>query len=157
MANIVVSLPLPEIESAINNSTALARLKNPQPLYKLWALALEEMAVTAYKSETAPFGGRWPALAKVTTDRKKKLGLRQKILQATGNLYDSTVAQVVSDGAQIGSSQRVGSYSLLAIHQYGAPRRGIPARRVLPIDDQGNLLNQAREELMDLTEDYLFG
>lgn len=157
MANIEVSLPLPAIQNAIQNATVVKRLQNPQPLYKSWALYLERLATNAYAGEKAPFGGAWPALKPATVERKKRLGLRRKALQAAGNLYDSTVAQVVSDGAQIGSNQRVGNYSLLAIHQYGAPRRNIPARRVLPVDDDGNLLGEARTELMELTEDYLFG
>jgi len=153
MANLQIDISLPAIQNAIQGSKAIVRLQNPTPLYKAWANYLEELAVRAYQSESAPFGSGWPALKPATQARKRKT----TALRESNALYDSTVAQVLPDGAQIGSNQTVGNYSLLAIHQYGAPRRNIPARRVLPLNDDGDLLPQASDELFRLTEDYLLG
>lgn len=107
----------------------------------------------AYKNETAPFGSGWPELKKAA----QRVPNRRGILRVSNQLYISTVAQVLPDGAQIGSNLVVGEYSLLAIHQYGAPRAKIPARRVLPVNAQGDLLPQVEEELFALTEDYILG
>jgi phage gpG-like protein len=153
MANLQFEVPFPAIQNAIQGSKAIIRLQDPTPLYKAWGNYLEELAVDAYQSESAPFGSGWPALKPATLARKTKT----TALRETNQLYDSTVAQVLPDGAQIGSNLAVGKYSLLAIHQYGAPRANIPARRVLPIDADGDLLPQVEDELFALTEDYLFG
>lgn len=153
MANIQFDISLPAIQNALQGSKALVKLQNPTPLYKAWGNYLEELAVDAYQSQSAPFGSGWPALKAATLRRKKKT----TILRETNALYDSTVAQVLPDGVQVGSNLAVGQYSLLAIHQYGAPRRNIPARRVLPLSPDGALLPQVEEELLALTEDYLLG
>ncbi|MDX2273611.1 MAG: phage virion morphogenesis protein [Cyanobacteriota bacterium] len=116
-------------------------LRNPQPLYKAWANHLESRVVTAFKQETSPAGQAWPELKPVTIRRKSRNSRSiNKKLRDTGTLYDSIVARALPDGAVIGTNQRVGSYSLGAIHQYGAPRRRIPPRPFLPVDTQSNLL-----------------
>ncbi|MBW4484900.1 MAG: phage virion morphogenesis protein [Tildeniella torsiva UHER 1998/13D] len=154
MADLTIDLGNNQVANALAATLRLDRLTNPQPLYKAWAQYLEGLAVTAYRTETAPFGAGWPALKPATVARKKGPG----ILRESRNLFDSTVGQVLPDGAQVGSNQKVGEYSLLAIHQFGAPRRNIPARRVLPMDDQGEVLPEAVEELVDLAQRYiLFG
>jgi len=151
MADLTITATDTEITNALTAALRLDRLRNPQPLYKAWANYLERLVVQAYKTETAPFGSGWPALQPATLKRKR----RATILRESGQMYDTTVAQVLPDGVRVGSNQAVGRYSLLAIHQFGAPRRGIPARRVLPMDTSGNVLPQVTEELIALTDDYL--
>ena len=153
MADLSITISDAELTNALSAALRLDRLRNPQPLYKAWANYLERLVVQAYKTETAPFGSGWPALKPATLKRKK----RSTILRESGALYDSTVAQVLPDGVQVGSNLGVGQYSLLAIHQFGAPRRNIPARRVLPMDATGEALPQVAEELLLLTDDYLRG
>ena len=155
MASLEFSVPLPTIKNAIQGSKAIVRLQNPAPLYKAWGNYLEELTTRAYKTETAPFGSGWPALKPETI--KRTPNRRGGILRVTNQLYTSTVAQVLPDGAQIGSNLVVGEYSLLAIHQYGAPRAKIPARRVLPVNAQGDLLPQVEDECFALAEDYILG
>lgn len=151
MADLSITITDAAITNALSAALRLDRLRNPQPLYKAWANYLERIVVQAYKTETAPFGAGWTDLKPRTRARKK----RGTILRESGALYDSTVAQVLSDGVQVGSVLAVGSYSLLAIHQFGAPRRSIPARRVLPMDSSGNALPEVAQELLLLTDDYL--
>jgi len=153
MASVQFDISLPAIQNAIQGSKASVRLQNPAPLYKAWANYLEELATNAYKNETAPFGSGWPKLKEAA----QRVPNRRGILRVSNQLYTSTVAQVLPDGAQIGSNLAAGKYSLLAIHQYGAFRRNIPARRVLPLDAQGNLLPQVENECFALTEDYILG
>jgi len=116
MADLSITISDIEINNALSAVLRLDRLRNPQPLYKAWANYLERLVVQAYKTETAPFGAGWPALRPATLKRKK----RSTILRESGALYDSTVAQVLPDGVQVGSNLGVNGYSLLAIHQFGA-------------------------------------
>ncbi len=71
--------------------------------------------------------------------------------KGTRPLLDSTMLQksirvVKADNASVtvGSDRRAGSYSLAAIHQYGAPRARIPARPFFPIRPDGGLTPLAR-------------
>lgn len=116
MADLTITATDAAITNALTAALRLDRLRNPVPLYKAWANYLERLVVQAYKTETAPFGAGWPALKPATLKRKR----RSTILRESGALYDSTVAQVLPDGVQVGSNMAVGEYSLLAIHQYGA-------------------------------------
>jgi len=121
MANLSIQTSTTEILAALR-STALGKLENPQQLttlYKLWANAGERVAVQAFRTETAPYGSPWQELSPIT----KKLdagGKRRGKLRKSGALFDSLAGQVLSDGAQIGTNQVVGAYSLGAIHQFGA-------------------------------------
>ena len=91
MADLTIDLTNTQVQNALAAILRLDRLRNPTPLYKAWAQYLEGLAVTAYKTETAPFGAGWPALAPATLARKK----RKTILRESGNMFDSTVGQVL--------------------------------------------------------------
>lgn len=122
-------------------------------LYKAWATELEKETILAFDREVSPAGVPWQPVSAETVRRRearKSPPTRGKILRDLGNLYDSVFARPVSDGAVVGSNQAVGEYSLLAIHQYGAPRRNIPARPALPMDENGNLIPEVRENLIEI-------
>lgn len=134
------------------------RISNPEPLYKSWANYLEGLAITAFKQEAAPFGGKWKELTFATQEAKRKREKpksKNRILQDKGNLYDSIYGQATKEGAVVGTNLAVGSYSLGAIHQFGAPRANIDARPFLPLDPFGGLLPLARVELEELALDFL--
>lgn len=131
------------------------RLQNSQALYKIWANHLEAVTVNAFKTETAPYGSKWAPLQESTKKKKKKR--KNQILRETGTLYSTVAARATADGAVVGTNQVVGSYSLGAIHQFGAPRRNIPARPFLPMDAQGQALPQLQAELQELTEEFFRG
>jgi phage gpG-like protein len=133
----------------------LPTLKNPSPLLRQWAAYLDSIAITAFKSETSPSGQKWAALSPAYQKRRKSKFGRKK-LKVTGALFDTLAAQVEPTGVRIQSNLRVGSYSLGAIHQFGAPRRKIPARPFLPLDTEGELLPETREKLVDLARTYFF-
>lgn len=135
----------------------VSRLQNSQALYKAWANHLEGLTVNAFKSETAPYGSSWAPLKEETVKRKqarKSPRSKNRILRDTATLYNTLAARATPTGAVVGTNQTVGSYSLGAIHQFGAPRRNIPARPFLPMDDQGNALPQLVTDLQEITEDF---
>lgn len=154
-----------EAEAEINLGADLKNRLQPGnllPIYRAWANHIEAESVRAFKSESAPYGGgSWQALNADYEKRKKaskkpkaKAGGRRK-LQFAGSLYDSFYASASTEGVVAGSNLRVGSYSLGAIHQFGAPRRNIPARPILPIDSQGEPLQELTDELVEIAADYL--
>lgn len=153
------------------------KIANIGVMYKTWANHLEKRAVLAFKNQTAPDGTPWQALSPAYAAYKNNYGKRvdrlrrrakksgeefsdrrgkpkNKILQWTGSLYQSVAASSDAFGARVGSNLAVGSYSLAAIHQFGAPRKNIPARPFLPMDAQGELLSEDQEELQRLAEQY---
>jgi phage virion morphogenesis protein len=161
MANLEIAIDEAAIAAAFGNLANLG--SEAQPLFKAWANHLEVRAVTAFKSETAPDGSKWAALNPKYAAYKADYGKgkkqtkpkpKNKTLQWTGGLYSSLASQVTSDGAQVGTNQTVGSYSLGAIHQFGAPRRNIPARPFLPLTPEGALLPEDLDELVALTEEF---
>lgn len=158
MANLSIPVTQNEILAQLR-AVGLAKLDDPsalRTLYKLWANKGEAVAVRAFRSETAPYGGAWEDLAPATLRNSRNRNRRGK-LRDTGALFDSTVGQVTDDGATVGSNLAVGSYSLLAIHNFGAPRRSIPARPVLPMNDQGEPLPEFIDEIEEITLDWFFG
>ncbi len=152
-------------------AATVKRLENPAPLYKAWANYLEEVAVRAFKEQKAPYGLPWEDLSPAYERRKLAAGQTRKgkkgkaksrpvgqgmlKLRWTGQLYDSIYAEAERDGAVVGSNLAVGSFSLAAIHQFGAPRRNIPARQFIPIDEVGEVTRPAAVELRRLGEDFL--
>ena len=150
MGNLKISLDSQLVRAALLSS-GLGRLENPTPLYRAWALYLERIAVQAYRKETAPFGAKWKPLAASTRLTKK----RRTILRETLALFNSTVGVATSDGAQVGSNQQAEGRSLLAAHQFGEPRRRLPARPVLPLDERGEPLPQLLPELTAIALDYV--
>jgi phage virion morphogenesis protein len=154
-------MPAP-LTITINASLAFkgleSRLVNVAPLFKAWANHLEGRTVQAFKSEAAPDGSAWAALKPATVKRKaerKSPPSRNKILRDTGRLYDTVAATILPDGVKIGTNQQVGSYSLGAIHQFGAPQRRIPARPFLPMDANEQVLPGDEAELRSLAADWL--
>ena len=135
----------------------LPDLNNPS-LFAAWGNYLERETIQAFKKERAPFGNNWASLKPSTIKRKAERKFprsRNKILRDTGTLYDSFVVNLLPNGVEFGTGIKVGGYSLGAIHQYGAPRRNIPARPFLPLDASGQLLPQASEKIRQITEDFL--
>jgi phage virion morphogenesis protein len=100
-----------------------------------------------FDNSTAPDGQKWAPLAQATIDDKRR---RQKggtsrngrsiartnanpedILKDTFLLRDTITYQPTSSSVAIGTPQKYGVH-----HQYGAPRRNIPARPFLGVNDE---------------------
>jgi phage gpG-like protein len=175
------------IRIALENTTPLdrtiQRLRSPDPIFKAWANHIEGLAVQAFKNEAAPYGADWQPLSPQYLAHKqgyaRRVGAKKRKakrrgeefrdrrgspkkggalkLRWTGALYDSIYARVDGDVVIAGSNLAVGSYSLGAIHQFGAPARNIPARPFLPVDAEGEPLPQLVDELTQMAIDYLQG
>lgn len=136
------------------------RLHDPR-LFKSWGQYLERRIVTAFRTETSPAGEKWADLKDATKKSKRSKNRRprsrfpNKILRDMGDLYQSITSELLPNGVRTGTSRQVGSYSLGAIHQFGAPKRGIVARPFLPINQRGDLLDQDRDALTEITQRFV--
>lgn len=140
------------------------------PLMKAIASYLGGEARTAFETQTSPNGGKFAALnpkykarktglydgnIKIRDGSKTTRPLRNQILQYSSTMKDSISVQTTENTVTLKSNRPVsGGYELGAIHQFGAPRRNIPARPFFPIDAQGDLLPDAVEEIQALIADY---
>lgn len=149
-----------EIDFSIDDAqlrSVFANFERPTaPLMKAIASYLEGEARLAIKKETSPDGKKFASLNSKYEERKAKdkRTRRSGILQQSGQLFDSIAAQSTEDTAIIKTNRPVGSYDLGSIHQFGAPRRNIPARPFFPITDDGDLLPDALEEIEGLVSDW---
>ena len=103
-----------------------------------------------FRNESTPDGQRWAALSLTYAAQKRKRGRINKILQFKGDLRSSIAYQLIGkDSVAIGTNVAVGAYSLGSIHQFGSPRRKIPARPFLGISDTD------AEEIVAIIEDFI--
>ena len=123
----------------------LARARNARGALAAAGESVVSMTQRAFTNPSLRPAG-WDGLAARTLAGRAKRGRK-----GTRPLLDSTLLQksirvVGADNASVtvGSDRRAGSYSLAAIHQYGAPRRKIPARPFFPIRPDGSLTPLAR-------------
>lgn len=156
MANLNIEVSQSEILAQLR-AAGLAKLEDPaalNTLYSLWAVRGERLARTAFRTETAPYGAPWADLQPATLKHSRNRN-RRGILRDTTAMFDSTIGQVTDDGATVGSNLAVGEYSQLAIHHFGGPRAGIPARPVLPMEPDGEPMPQFIDEIEEITLDWL--
>jgi len=144
------SIPGGQVERALRGTFG----KPLRPLYAAIAEYLYARTMESFDAQTAPDGQRWAELTPAYAKRKAKAKSRNKILQRTGQLRETIAATATNDAARLVSNRPVGRYSLAAIHQYGAPRAGIPARPFMPIDARGELLPSELAEIEALIRDY---
>ena len=110
----------------------LARVQNPEPAMRRMGQVLVNWARQAFRDESKR-PATWPGLSPKTLAQKKKKGYGSRPLIASGLLSRSPrVVSVGRDEVVVGSDRAVGTYSLAAIHQLGAPKRKIPARPFFP-------------------------
>lgn len=147
-------------ELSLNELTqALADLGQPvsfAPVIKQIRQVLIGGTKTHFDAEETPDGRRWPPLKNPRSrkrDRsKKRRGRRDKVLNDTGLLRSSVTA---SQGQ--GHFEEQTDHSLewgtnliyAATHQYGDPRRHIPAREFLGIS------RDMEEDIEDLVGDFV--
>jgi len=106
-----------------------------------------------FQNEQEPDGTAWTVLKPKTLKRKaRKKSSINKILQDTGDLRSSIAYQVDDVSVSIGTNIRVkNGFSLGAIHQFGAPKRNIPARPFLGLssDDVDEVINIIGDHLSE--------
>jgi phage gpG-like protein len=162
-----------EIDFSINDDQLRSVFSNfdrpTRPLMTAIALFIADEAKIAIETQTSPDGSKFAALnpryqarktalfdgsAKIRKGSKVTRPARNTILQYSSTMKDSISADATNDTAIVKTNRPVGSYDLGAIHQFGAPRRNIPARSFFPITDQGDLLPDALEEVQGLVANY---
>ena len=132
----------------------LARVQNPEPALRRMGEVLVNWARQAFR-DTSKRPASWPQLADRTLAQKKKKGYGSKPLIASGALARSPrVVSVTRNEVVVGSDRAVGSYSLAAIHQLGAPKRRIPARPFFPFLN-GQTMPAAREQVAAVLRRWL--
>ena len=132
----------------------LARVQNPEPTMRRMGQVLVNFARMAFR-DAAKRPAPWPSLSPQTLEKKKKNGYGSKPLIASGTLARSPrVVSVNRTSVVVGSDRTAGSYSLAAIHQLGAPRRGIPARPFFPFRN-GQTMPAARAQVVAVLRRWL--
>lgn len=133
----------------------IAQLKNPRRALRVAGEALVSLAKQAFRSpEVRP--AAWPP-------RKDRKGLRAAgrwgapLIQSTMLSRSPRVIEAAADSVSVGSDRRTpgGRWSLAAIHQLGAPRRGIPARPFFPVREDGTFTNRAKRDIEDALKAHL--
>lgn len=149
-----------EAEFSINDEqlrSVFSNLERPtSSLMKAIAAYLSDEAKLAIKNQTSPDGKAFAPLSPAYAIRKSKdkRTRRTGILQQSGQMFDSIAADSTENTALLKTNRPVGSFDLGSIHNLGAPRRNIPARRFFPITDNGDLLPDAEEEIRGLISDF---
>jgi phage virion morphogenesis protein len=125
------------------------RAKDLTPAMKQIGEYLRFRTEENFKKEQSPDRQKWAPLNKDYAQAKEKRKGIRKILQFTGDLRSTIAYQAEKRQVTIGTNKKVGSYSLGAIHQLGAPRKNIPPRPFLGLSDAD------RSEVILIISDYL--
>ncbi len=119
-----------------------ARLSDLTPVFRDMGEHLLNSTRARFQSQTDPSGLPWAPLSPTYQARKRKN--KGKILTLEGRLRGLLNYQVSQDALRVGTPLIYG-----ATHQFGDPRRNIPARPFL------GLSAADRNDLLDILNDYL--
>jgi len=140
--------------------TLSERVLNLEPVWRQIAKDLMELEAQIFATQGSVIGRPWAPLSQKTIRQKQRKNLPLQPLVRTGrlraSLTDESSNEMVLDidnfGLTFGSARLVdrGDWFLAPIHHFGAPRRNIPARALMP-DSQ-----QLAERFRDRWQDYFF-
>lgn len=134
------------------------RAADLSPVMRNIAQALESETEGNFQNQRGA-GGGWPALKPATVRERQRQGYggASPILQRTGALARSIESRYGPAFAEAGTSQKTpgGVWSLGAIHQFGAPKRNIPARPFLPVDAAGRLQAETQQTILEQIQLFL--
>ena len=115
----------------------------------------------AFEKETAPDGTPWQPLADSTLKSKNDKG---KMLWEDGHLQRSLSVKVDGETVILGLNATTETgFPYATVHQFGTDKAGrgnnitIPARPFLPITENYELLDDVKEEIVELLEDWVLG
>lgn len=154
-----------EIQSNINTQELekkfeeLARKgKDLTPVMAEVANLIESSIEEAFEYEEDPVTGTpWEALSPVTVASKEKKGYADpnRPLYGDGTMQQSLNSTSTSYSATVGLNAKSNKgFPYPAVHQTGTEDGRVPARRFLPIDDDGNLARHVEEEILDILTVY---
>jgi len=140
--------------------TLSERVLNLEPVWRQIAKDLMELEAQIFATQGSVIGKPWAPLSPKTIRQKQRKNFPLEPLVRTGrlraSLTDESSNEMVLDidnfGLTFGSARLVdrGDWFLAPIHHFGAPRRNIPARALMP-DSQ-----QLAERFRDRWQDYFF-
>lgn len=135
------------------------RANNMQPVMSEMGNYLQNSMEESFESGRAPYGEVWSPLADSTLIQKNKDGSMQsmgKLLYAEGTLFESIAFEASSRELVIGvNAYSDKGYPYPVVHQFGSEDGKIPARPFMPIDGDGKIYDDVKEELIDLLKDYI--
>ena len=128
------------------------KASNMTPLMGDIANHLFNLADEALENERAPDGSAWQPLAPATVAAKG----HDRRLHDTGHLRDTLDYDSDSHSATVGTNavSSGGQYPYPAVQQFGTEDDHIPARRFMPFSDQGDLMDEAKDDLINLVQTY---
>ncbi|MDR1910890.1 MAG: phage virion morphogenesis protein [Helicobacteraceae bacterium] len=134
-----------------------AQIDRLQGWVKDGSLALEaanriaNIAGRSFARRESPDGIAWEPLLPETVAAKQKAGYPDpsRPLYGSGHMQRSLTIESAGDTATVGLNAVAGvkEYPYPASHQFGAPKRNIPARPFLPIDARGELYEGVRLQI----------
>ena len=143
--------------------TLSERVQNLEPVWRQIAKDLMELEAEIFATQGAAIGQPWAPLSPKTVRQKQRKGFPLDPLVRTGrlraSLTDESSNEMVLDidnfGLTFGSARLVdrGDWFLAPIHHFGAPRRNIPARALMP--DSQKLAERFRDRWQDYFLNYL--
>jgi phage gpG-like protein len=143
--------------------TLSERVQNFEPIWRQIAKDLMELEERIFATQGSVIGKPWAPLSPKTIRQKQRKNLPLEPLVRTGrlkaSLTDESSDEMVLDidplGLTFGSARLVdrGDWFLAPIHHFGAPRRNIPARAMMP--DNQFLAERYRERWQDYFLNYL--
>jgi phage gpG-like protein len=143
--------------------TLSERVQNFEPVWRQIAKDLMELEEQIFATQGSVIGRPWAPLSPKTIRQKQRKGFPLEPLVRTGrlraSLTDESSDEMVLDidplGLTFGSARLVdrGDWFLAPIHHFGAPRRNIPARALMP--DNQFLAERYRERWQDYFLNYL--
>lgn len=145
-----------DIEAAMEQ--IVRRAKRMQPVMEEMGNYLENVIDKSFESGRAPDGEVWSPLADSTLIQKTKDGKpvsMGKLLYDEGTLRESIASEADSDSMAVGvNAYSKDGYPYPAVHQFGSEDGKTPARRFMPIDSDGELDGEVKEELLELLTDF---
>ena len=134
-ANLPIDITVDDRELRTLLQALQARLGDLTPAFRDMGEHLLNSTRARFRAQTAPDGSPWAALSPGYRAAKKKN--KDKILTLQGRLRGLLTYQASQDALRIGTPLIYG-----ATHQFGDPRRNIPARPFLglSVDDKVELV-----------------
>jgi len=139
------------------------RLQNLEPVWRQIAKDLMELEAQIFATQGGIIGKTWAPLSPKTVRQKQRKGFPLEPLVRTGRLRASLTDESSSEmileieplGLTFGSARETdrGDWFLAPIHHFGAPRRNIPARALMP--ENQFLVQRFRERWQMLFMNYL--
>ena len=127
------------------------RLTDKNMLLETVANPLINATTKSFESESDYFGVPWARLKPATIKAKG----HDKILYGEGKLQGSLSSDINNDEVWVGVNASYRGFQYGLSQHFGSEKRNIPARRFLPMDEDGELFDEVVEDIIQMVGDYL--